>query len=152
MNVGLLKKGLLFFGKFIYLWLPSLVNYSLKKIQKHTQQKIFQETGALLAVESLLWLETLLWKVLFKFSGLVSNCWKMTICTASSKSYEYYLVTYSWKIDNNPTQSPVQLTDCEMVLKTYFCWMESWYLNEFINVKQKFFCILKQFSCVVAIW
>lgn len=45
LNVGLLKIGWHFSGKFIYFWLPTLANHCLKK-KKNPQPKIFQETGA----------------------------------------------------------------------------------------------------------
>lgn len=134
LNVGLLKVGLHFSGKFISFWLPTLANYSFKKTHNQTY---FKRQEARLAVESQLWLETLLWKLLFKFPGLALNCWKMTVYTVFSNSHEGYLVIYSSKIDNNPTQSPVQLADCEMFLKTYFCWVESRYLKGLVNVKQR---------------
>jgi len=67
--------------------------------------------------------------------GLALNRWKVTICIVFSDSREDYLVTYTSKTDNNPTQSPVQLPDCKMFLKTYFCWMESRYLKGLVNVK-----------------
>lgn len=135
LNVGLLKIGLLFFlvnlFNFAYLSWQSIL---FKKIHNQTY---FKRQEPRLAVESQLWLETLLWKLLFKFPGLALNCWKMTIHVLFSNSRKDYLVTYSSKTDNNPTLSPVQLTDCGMFLKTYFCWMESRYLKGLVNVKQR---------------
>lgn len=122
----------------------------LKK--KVHNQKYFKRQEPRLAVESQVWLETLLWKLLFKFPGLALNCWKMTIYIVFSNNREDYLVTYSSKIDKNLTQSPVQLNRLWNGFKDIFLLDGRQISQRISKCETEAFCILKQFPYVMAIW